>query len=245
MSWDGIYEASHGLLWYPDEGVIRFIARFLRIREGLTKWIVKRKVGLLLDLGCGNGRHVALFAEQGFHVCGCDVSERAIDLAREWLRSRRLKAQLDVCEGDDLPYQDESFDLVLCFGVMDHVPIEKANGIMKEIRRVLVPNGLVYVSLRSTFDVEVPDNASHTLVLNSGYEKGLVQHFFDQSEIAVLLRGFRVLDVELHEEKFPLFLGKDKNSKQTSEGIFGVIDLTRNFGWSRYSRWHVVCAKEE
>jgi len=243
--WDRTYSAGRGCMWYPDEGLVRFIARFLKMRVSVDKFEVKRKVGRVIDVGCGNGRHVVLFAEQGFDVWGTDPSSRAITYTRDWLIKRDLNATLNVCDGEQLPYAGEFFDVAVCFGVLDHVRFYKAKKIMREIHRVLSPKGLFYVSLRSFEDVEAPGNHDNTCVLDSGYEEGLIQHFFDKSEVCELLRGFEVLDVEVHDERFPAFLGKDKSFNQTSKGVKDPIDLKQPFTWSKYSRWHLGCRKKE
>ncbi|MDE2589481.1 MAG: class I SAM-dependent methyltransferase, partial [Patescibacteria group bacterium] len=73
-----------GPTWYPGEAVVKFSARYLKRRTGIKTWQKKRNVKRVLDAGCGNGRHVIFFSEQGFDVYGIDISNDAIKIAKEW-----------------------------------------------------------------------------------------------------------------------------------------------------------------
>jgi SAM-dependent methyltransferase len=75
-----------------------------------------RHVGLeegqhVLDIGCGVGAFLRLVAERGDKPFGMDASEALIELARK----RLPEADLRVGEMEDLPYDDDSFDLVTGF----------------------------------------------------------------------------------------------------------------------------------
>ncbi|MHB8105278.1 MAG: hypothetical protein ACYDG5_07045, partial [Dehalococcoidales bacterium] len=64
-NWNKVYTTAFGGNWYPDEGVVRFTARYLQRRVGIDVWNVKRKVNRLLDDGCGNGRHLFYLRSRG------------------------------------------------------------------------------------------------------------------------------------------------------------------------------------
>jgi SAM-dependent methyltransferase len=75
-----------------------------------------RRVGLepgqrVLDIGCGAGAFLRLVADRGAVPFGLDASEALIELARE----RVPGADLRVGEMEDLPYDDDAFDLVTGF----------------------------------------------------------------------------------------------------------------------------------
>jgi 2-polyprenyl-3-methyl-5-hydroxy-6-metoxy-1,4-benzoquinol methylase len=144
--WDDVYSKKRfGGTWYPNEGVVRFTARYLKRRVGIEVYDVKRDVRRILDVGCGNGRHVVFFAEQGFDVYGMDISKEAIEIANEWLAKKGLKAGLRVGDIEKIPFDDEYFEIVISAEVLDHVPFSKAKKTIQEIRRVLAPND-IYIS---------------------------------------------------------------------------------------------------
>ncbi len=66
---------------------------------------------LVLDVGCGVGAFLRLVADRGARGFGLDASEALLDLARE----RVPEADLRVGEMEDLPYDDDTFDLVCGF----------------------------------------------------------------------------------------------------------------------------------
>lgn len=93
-----------------------------------------------LDVGCGAGRTYAQWiAREASRYVGVDVSETAVELARE----SGIDAQV-IVDAASLPFADESFDAVICIEVFEHLfaPHEAA----AEIRRVLRPGGRLVAS---------------------------------------------------------------------------------------------------
>ena len=102
-----------------------------------------------LDLGCGLGRHTVLFASNDFKTYGFDISEDGLKKAKEWLDSLDLKADLKKGDMIHLPYDDNSFDCILCRNVISHQDTEGVKQIIKELYRVLKDNGECYLTLGS------------------------------------------------------------------------------------------------
>ena len=246
--WDDIYKKELRGIWYPMLGVIRFTARYLKRKIGIDLYETKKESKRIVDLGCGNGNHVVFFAEQGFDVSGLDLSEEAIEIAKAWLNKRNLKADLRVGDIERLPYPDQSFDVAISHGVLDHISFEKAKKAMEEIKRILVPGGYVCISLRSTEDCEFGRGKKvdqNTFVLEEGYEKGVIQHYFDFREIKELFKDFKIFDLELHEEKFPSVFTVDKSFIQSSGKTKEFIDVFKPVELElKYSRWWISAEKE-
>lgn len=246
-NWDDVYTEKFGGTWYPNEGVVKFTARYIQRKVGIDLYDVKKKIRRVLDIGCGNGRHAVFFAEQGFDVYGIDISKEAIEIANAWLVKKGLKANLRVSDIEKLPFGDESFDVVISAEVLDHVPFSKAKKAMMEIKRILAPNGGGYITLRSTEDSEFGrgEKVEHnTFVLQEGYEKGIIQHYFDLEEIKELFEGFKIFDIELHEERFPSVFTVDKAFLQSSKGTKKYIDLSKPINMNlKYSRWYIAAEK--
>jgi len=247
--WNKVYSQTvvFGEQWYPSEGVVRFASRYLQRRIGIGIYDKKREVGRILDAGCGNGRHVVFFAEQGLDVWGTDISEEAIGLANAWVAKKGLQAHLEVGDIKKLPFESGYFDVVISYGVLDHVPFSEAKKIMKEIGRVVAENGYIYITLRSTEDSECGRGEkveNNTFVLQEGYEKGIIQHFFDLEEIKELFEGFKIFDIEIHEQKFPDVFTVDKAYSQSSKGVKRYIDLLDPISLGlEYARWHIAVEK--
>ncbi len=105
----------------------------------------------------------------------------------------------------------------------------------------------IYITLRSTEDSEFGRGekvAHNTFVLQEGYEKGIIQHYFDLEEIKELFEGFKVFDIELYEERFPSVFTVDKAFLQSSKGTKNYIDLSKPIDMNlKYSRWYIAAEK--
>lgn len=139
-----IYE-SLGDRWYTahDDPVA------LLRKESATKiaWITAklRALGLthrmkMLDVGCGAGFLTNHFANENFAVCGLDISEDSLRVAR----NHDATKSVTYVAGDAyrLPYDDASFDVVTSMDFLEHV--DRPAVVVKEISRVLKPGGLFF-----------------------------------------------------------------------------------------------------
>jgi ubiquinone/menaquinone biosynthesis C-methylase UbiE len=100
-----------------------------------------------LDAGCGGGRGSVLMAESGAsEVVGFDLSERNVATSRRRAEGRGL-TQCRFEQGSlmELPFVDESFDIVWCNGVLHHS--EDPDRGLAEITRVLRPGGRLWLYL--------------------------------------------------------------------------------------------------
>lgn len=99
----------------------------------------------VLDLGCGDGRHLEALASSGARLLGADRS--AVALARAKRRADEAGiAGADLREvGDDerMGFDDNVVERVWCCGVLEHVVDTQT--VLSEIRRVLAPGGELLV----------------------------------------------------------------------------------------------------
>lgn|SRR5581483_2412556 len=94
-----------------------------------------------LDAGCGDGRYLAaLEAELPDRVAGVDIAERILETAR----ARVPRADLRRANLEALPFEDASFDVVLCSQVIEHVLSPETAG--RELARVLRSGGRLVIS---------------------------------------------------------------------------------------------------
>ncbi len=112
---------------------------------GLFENILKpAKNAAILDLACGQGRHVIEFARRGYvNLFGLDRSNFLISRAKKTIAKENLFVNFKEGDARKLPYQTDSFDFVLIlgnsFGYFER--LEDDIKILKEIFRVLKPNG--------------------------------------------------------------------------------------------------------
>jgi SAM-dependent methyltransferase len=100
-----------------------------------------------LELGCGAAQWSAALATRGARVTGIDVSEAQLGLAKKHLADRGVSAELVLGSAEELPFRDESFDLVMC----DHGALSFADprAAIPEVARVLRPGGRLSFSIHS------------------------------------------------------------------------------------------------
>ena len=96
----------------------------------------------VLDLGCGAGVPVTRWLARRFAVTGVDVSARQLELARRHIpRANLIKADMI-----DLSFEAESFDAVVAFHSIIHVPRAEHPALLGEIRRWLRPGGAFFAT---------------------------------------------------------------------------------------------------
>ena len=108
----------------------------------------------ILDLGCGIGRHLyTAYQNDNLEIIGLDRGftdlKTAKDRKKDFDHLDNSNRHLHFVHGDGLklPFQDNTFDIVICSEVLEH--ILDFRSVIKEIKRVLRPQG--------TFAVSVPN----------------------------------------------------------------------------------------
>jgi ubiquinone/menaquinone biosynthesis C-methylase UbiE len=115
--------------------------------------------GTMLDLGCGEGRHIFGVMEKfpDLKCIGLDPHIESLDKAFEGLKFlesiSNTKTNFLSGSAYSLPFSDDSFDLVVCSEVLEHLHDYK--DAIKEINRVLKPGGQFLVSVPAEFPEKI------------------------------------------------------------------------------------------
>lgn len=102
----------------------------------------------VLDLGCGTGT-LALMVKRrqpAAEVVGLDADPEILGRARAKAAAAGLEVQLDRGFSTELPYEDESFDLVLSSLFFHHLKRAEKEASAREIARVLRPGGELHMA---------------------------------------------------------------------------------------------------
>ena len=132
----------------------------------------------VLDAACGEGYGTALLSVGASSATGVDVDERTVEHAR----SRHPGPNFVAGDVRELPFGDGSFDLVVCFETIEHVPDPER--VLAELRRVMAADALLLVST---------PNKHQYLVENEFHER----EFFHEEFVALLEARFERVDVLL------------------------------------------------
>lgn len=95
----------------------------------------------VLDIGAGIGGLSAAFAKKGASVTAIDVDDGYQMLSKIGYEECGVNVESQLFDGGDLPFPNESFDIVCCFNIFEHVP--NLERLFREMQRVLKPGGIV------------------------------------------------------------------------------------------------------
>lgn len=158
---------------------------------------------VFLDIGIGSGRISRMLLEKNLEVKGMDFSDEMIKLSKLNLEKFVNKKQLKIYKGDlneKLPFQDNSFDGVLCIRVIKYVKYWRRA--IAEISRVIKPNGVFILEYSNFYSVQS---------LSQFYAGFLT---FKPAEINrhLLASGFKIIH-KMNGVKLPFYLYKFINSE--------------------------------
>ena len=120
----------------------------MRLEQALEAHLPRSAAGLrALDVGCGTGHHLRALSERGFEVAGVDGSQEMLDAARV----ENPAADLRMADVAALPFDDASFDLILCVEVLRY--LDDPRRCIAEILRVLRPGGVCLATAAPLFSL--------------------------------------------------------------------------------------------
>ncbi|MFO7890583.1 MAG: class I SAM-dependent methyltransferase [bacterium] len=109
---------------------------------------------IILDIGCGTGRHSLEFARRGYQVTGIDLSDSQLKRAKEKAKKSKIKVEFKKADARILTFQEE-FDLVimLCEGAFPLMETDEMNyRILQNATRALKPKGkFIFTTLNGLF----------------------------------------------------------------------------------------------
>jgi SAM-dependent methyltransferase len=186
----------------------------------------------VLDVGCGAGTDLVRFARGGAEVTGVDISLAAVGLARTNFAQQGLTADLREADGEQLPFDANTFDLVYAHGVVQYTPDGQA--LVDECRRVLKPGGQAIFQVYNR--ISWLHALSKLMKVPLEHEDAPVLRKYTAAEFRTLLRHFR--EVRIVEERFPVksrLHGGWKGLLFNTffVGTFNALPrrLVRRFGW--------------
>jgi SAM-dependent methyltransferase len=152
--------------WRAGTGTLSYdVAAYMKYDYLLPEDEIKKELELLnllaaidgaslrrsLDIGAATGRHPRNLASRGIAAFGVDIELEAMAYARAGC-AKGPYPQFTVGDGRQLPFRDDTFDLVTCMmGTIAHMPAVGQEQLFRDVARLLAPDGLFVVS---TWDVD-------------------------------------------------------------------------------------------
>jgi ubiquinone/menaquinone biosynthesis C-methylase UbiE len=136
-TWEKIYSEGMQINRYPYDAVVTFIYRNYPRN-------IKRKNVKILEVGCGSGNNLWFAAREGFNVTGIDVSESAINYARNRFEDENLIGNFVVGNLEELPFDNDTFDFVIDRAALSYINFNTCKQVILDINRVLKVDGKMF-----------------------------------------------------------------------------------------------------
>ncbi|MCK5659766.1 MAG: class I SAM-dependent methyltransferase [Methanosarcinales archaeon] len=155
--------------------------------------------GRLLDAGCGSGKYSIPLKMRGFDVVAIDVSKKALEMAYTSSTNRNLDMDYLAASICNTPFQDASFDMIWCYGVLQHLLSDERVQAINEFSHILKKDGVLFLEVFGRDDMRYggtevePDTFSR--------DSGIVYHYFEKKELEGLLESFSCEIIESRKEK--------------------------------------------
>lgn len=137
---------------YADRYVGAGVGYGFRVRRERLAELFDRPGGKVLDVGCASGVMIDLFRQQDCEYWGVDPAPQMIEQAKKQ-HGDDDKVHVQVAGAEQLPFDADSFDAVVCAGVIERVPDN--DRALAEMARVLHDEGTVIISYPNRYSPHV------------------------------------------------------------------------------------------
>jgi len=131
------------------------------LNEAYDSWERKSLVSALphklsgkkaLDIGCGTGRIALTLAKLGADVTAIDISEAMLNQLNKIAKKEKLQNRINAIQSssDKLPFSDAEFDIVTCFGLLEHLPVDVRKRTLAEAFRVFKSFGKLFIVINNS-----------------------------------------------------------------------------------------------
>lgn len=171
------------------------------------KWcfnqIKLQKNARILELGCGTGKFWYKNKDnirKDLKITLSDFSNSMLKSAKDKLKNVDYEFIYKKINAEDIPYEDESFDIIIAQHMIYFVPnIEKA---LAEIKRILSPGGMLYITANSCESMVELNELSEKFAPNLGLDNnGFSNRFNLENGKSILENYFSGIDTEILDGK--------------------------------------------
>jgi ubiquinone/menaquinone biosynthesis C-methylase UbiE len=189
-------------LWQEKKDVQQVYSNDDRILRQLLQ-VCDLRGKLVLEVGAGTGRDSFPLIEFGAKVVQLDYSVNSLQILKDL--SAELHVQSNIVGGDtfQLPFPDETFDVVFHQGLLEHFRPPQAEALLKENIRVLKQGGYLLVDVPQRYHLYTV--VKHTLIAIDKWFAGW-ERSFSTPELRLLLQSHGLTPVHAYGEwMYPSF----------------------------------------
>ena len=177
---------DEGVIWTFDPCKSALLAKNRFIDLGIKSILIP---------GAGYGRNAKYFMDSGFTVVGIEISERAIEIAKE------NGVNIKYFNGSilDMPFESEKYDSIFCFNVLHLFLKEDRQVVIENFRDQLKGNGFGFIVVMS--ELEESFGKGEEIETNT-FEprKGKPVHYFTESDLREHFKRFQIIESGLIKE---------------------------------------------
>lgn len=173
-------------------------ANYMIIKE--TKHLIENAV--CADLGCNHGSCTVLLHDfNPLHVDGYDINQKALQVGEQTAIDYGVSSKTNFIEANltNIPVEDEQYDIIISFHTLEHIYECDVDNVIKEMNRILKPQGHILISIPYKYHYPDPCHVSfydeitlkqlfekHNLITiyciedNRWHEKGLLTALFQK-----------------------------------------------------------------
>lgn len=192
-----------------------------RVYETIS--LIPKDVNSILEVGCGDGRIINPLVKRYEKVYGLDISPKAL----ETVEALKIEGRIE-----NLPFEENNFDIVLCCEVLEHLPFKIYEKALQEIERVA--KKYILISVPNNEDIEL----SKTRCPYCGCLFHPHRHLrsFNHNKLKKLFSKFEKIDSKLilnDEKKYPKSFIKLYRLLTSSHPAFLEMALCPQCGYSK------------
>jgi ubiquinone/menaquinone biosynthesis C-methylase UbiE len=223
-AWDTLYLQQSDMA-YPAEGVIRiFKGQFPKLS------MPRDHTGLsIMDLGCGDGRHLPFFHSLGLSVSAVEITDTICGQLRDRMKAYGVDADIRTGHAGSLPFEDNTFDRLLTWNSCYYMTLggQRFEEHVAEMARVIKPGGWIIAS--------IPKRTS----------------FIFKNSVPAELPGYRVITDDYfagsrNGEVMRCMHDQDDVANSFSPNFEGFCHADLDMEWFGLPyHWHVFCAQKK
>jgi SAM-dependent methyltransferase len=172
-----------------------------------------KQSGSVLDLGCSSGAFLEAIRGEGWHLNGIEMSSDCAKIAEA-----TTGAQVFVGDILEAPFARESFDVITCFDVLEHV--YEPRRVMTKVAEWLKPDGIFYVLVPNI------DSAEARMFRSYWHGLELPRHLFHYSPASLKflaeMSSLRVVSLETRRNP-----AVGTSLRYVGDDIFGTVGIRR------------------
>jgi len=173
------------------------------------KYILGKNV---LDVGCWSGQFEKLAISSVKSIVGLDPDEEAIHFAKKFVP----RAKFVIGAVSNLPFSDNTFDVVVFSEVIEHIPKNSEDHALEEIKRVLKPKGILILS--------TPNKHPLSILLDPAYFISGHRHYsMDELKLLLEKSKFEIINIFTRGN---IFQSIDSNLKLVGKHLLNRSFLT-------------------